>query len=137
MATKASSINQIEQYKEYWPDGTIRLEYHGGIADDGRFLLHGNEKWYYSSGSLQYEVEYELGQKIGTESWWDNMGQKTWELNYANDGDIWQQWWPNGNRKAESLWINGKCEGIAYTWDMDGKLMQEVQFEHGRLKTAQ
>lgn len=137
MITKASSIDQIEQYLEYWPDGTIRLEYQGGIADDGRFLMHGKEKWYHSNGSLQYEGEYELGQKIGTKSWWDNMGQKTWEWNYTGDGDTWQQWWPNGNIKAESVWVNGRCEGMANTWDINGKLIQEAQFEYGRLKTAQ
>ena len=29
----------VQEYKEYFEDGSLRLVYHGGIADDGRFLL--------------------------------------------------------------------------------------------------
>jgi hypothetical protein len=133
MESKASSINNIEKYREYWSDGTLRIEYQGGMADDGRFLLHGRQKWFTPDGDLQYEVEYELGQKTGTESWWNNKGQKTWEWIYANDGDTWHQWWPNGKKKAASTWVNAMCEGTAYTWDMNGKLILEAPFKQGRL----
>lgn len=127
------TIEKVEQFKEYWSNDKLRLEYSGGIADDGRFLLSGLERWYHPDGNLQYQAEYSIGVKTGKESYWNLEGQKLWEWVYTEDTATWKQWWANGVNKAESRWINGRCEGLARTWDPEGNLIREAEFENGRL----
>jgi hypothetical protein len=133
MRSKVTAIGRLTRYREDWPDGSPRIEYQGGIADDGRFLLHGKEKWYYPDGSLNYEVEYDLGRKTGVETYRDRRGQESWERNHSGDTSTWRQWWPNGRLKSESRWISGICEGMAYTWDPGGKLIREAFFVNGKI----
>ncbi len=127
-------IAEVKKFKEYWPNGTLRLEYLGGITGDGRFQLEGPEKWYYPDGSQQYQAEYSLGEKTGSEIYWNVEGQKIWEWTIEDGISTWEQWWPNGNAKAKSTWIDGKCEGLAYTWDFNGKMIREAEFKNGRIR---
>ena len=97
-----------------------------------RFLLHGRETWYYENGTVQYEVEYQLGEKIGREIYRSFDGKNQWEWIHQDNGNSqWKQWWTNGKNKAESYWRDGKCEGMAKRWDNDGKLISEVEFVKG------
>ena len=80
-----------------------------------------------------YEVAYDMGRKTGMESYWDMEGQKRWEWDWSGEVAIWRQWWPNGNKKTESGWVAGKCEGKASAWDPQGKLTGEVKFKEGRI----
>jgi antitoxin component YwqK of YwqJK toxin-antitoxin module len=80
-----------------------------------------------------YEVTYDRGRKTGVESYRDAGGQLQWEWDRSGEVAIWRQWWPDGTKKAESGWVEGKCEGKAYTWDPDGKLMGEVVFKEGKI----
>lgn len=43
MKSSTTSISDIKTYEERYPDGVIRLRYNAGIADDGRYLLHGTK----------------------------------------------------------------------------------------------
>jgi hypothetical protein len=133
MESKAGSVSGIESYRETWPDGTTRLEYKAGKGDDGRFLLHGKERWFHQDGTLMYEVTYDRGRKTAVESYRDADGQLRWEWDRSGEVAVWRQWWPNGRQKGESRWMEGKCEGKAYTWDPSGKLIGEVVFKEGRI----
>jgi len=132
MQPTATEVKDVRQYEEYYPNGEVRITYSGGIADNGRFLLEGTETWYYENGCRQYEVTYHLGRKVGIETYWAPDGTKRWQWNHQADGtSLWTQWWPNGQKKAESTWRNFMCHGIARCWDPDGKLISEKKFVNG------
>jgi hypothetical protein len=134
MQSAAQSIKMVQNYHESFPNGKIRMKYQGGIADDGRFLLHGKEIWYYENGKVQYEAEYNLGEKKGREIYRSIDGKIQWEWIHQDDGkSLWKQWWPNGENKAESSWKNGRCEGVAKLWDINGELISEMKFVNGEV----
>jgi hypothetical protein len=134
MNSKVSKIEDLHKFEETYPDGSLKLVYHFGKGDDGRKLLHGPEIWYHPDGTKQYEVTYQLGQKTGTESYWNLKGIKIWEWNHLENGQSqWTQWWPNGVKKAESHWIAKICNGPAKTWDYEGNLVTDVLYKNGKI----
>ena len=131
--TKKNS--NVKTYKEFYENGKLRIEYSGGFSDDGRFLLNGKETWYYEEGNVKYIVNYDMGKKVGVESYWNSNGLKIWEWKHIADGvSEWNQWWSNGIKKAESTWINLICEGRARVWDYKGNLLSDVVFQNGEIK---
>jgi len=134
MSSKAKAMMSVKKYEESYPNGKVKIAWSGGTADDGRFLLHGTETWYYENGQKQHEVEYQLGRKVGTESSWSREGKLVWAWEYRDGGNsIWRQWWPSGQMKSESGWRNFKANGPARLWDASGKLVSEVRFNMGKL----
>ena len=132
MASSATSILDVREYHEMYPDGKVKIEFSGGIADDGRFLLHGREIWYYPNGCNQREATYRLGRKTGQEIYWSPTGQMLWQWEHQDTGtSVWTQYWPNGQMKASSSWRNFKCYGTAQRWDRDGKHLSRVEFVDG------
>ena len=75
-------IQNTKVYTEYYPDGSIKLEYSGGTADDGKFLLDGIESWYYPDGNIQRKSIYRLGKKTGTEEYYSEDCKKLWCWEY-------------------------------------------------------
>jgi len=105
------------------------------VADDGRFLLHGTETWYREDGSKEWEVTYDLGRKRGLEVCWSRDGRRLWSWDHRADGDgtsVWAQWWPSGQKKAESTWRGFRADGLARRWDSAGTLAVETSFKTGR-----
>jgi antitoxin component YwqK of YwqJK toxin-antitoxin module len=138
MRSSARSIREVRTQEERYPNGTIRLHHEGGTADDGRFLLHGSQGWYYPNGRLQYEARYELGRKVGTETFWSADGSRLWQWQHQPDGvSVWTQFWPNGAKRAESSWRGFLCDGLAILWDQDGKVASETRFREGLLQPAE
>jgi len=134
MQSKTTAVSGVRRYEEKYPGGKTKMVWNAGIADDGRWLLHGPETWYWENGKMQRQAEYQLGQKIGQETAWDLNGAKQWEWQYGEDGtDVWTQYWPNGQKKAESTWRHFKCEGRAICWDMAGTLQSSVVFVDGKM----
>lgn len=133
MRNSATSITSVEDHVERYPDGRPRITWRAGIADDGRYLLHGPERWYHPDGTLQYEATFALGRKIGTETLYDTAGRKIWSWHHREDGTgTWTQYWPNGRPKAESEWRDHHADGIARRWNRDGDLISERKFTRGR-----
>jgi formylglycine-generating enzyme required for sulfatase activity len=134
MASKAKAVASVRKYEERYPGGRVRITYEGGIADDGRFLLHGTETWYYDNGQKQREAGYKLGRKVGSEIYRSREGVLLWSWEHGENGDsIWRQLWPGGQLKAESHWKNFMAEGGARLWDPAGRLLSEKMFHRGRL----
>lgn len=69
MKSTATRIHNAKKYYENYSNGEKRIEYSAGISDDGRFLLHGTETWYYPDGHKQREATYKLGKKVGKETY--------------------------------------------------------------------
>jgi antitoxin component YwqK of YwqJK toxin-antitoxin module len=102
------------------------------VADDGRYVLHGTETWYYEDGQKQWETRWELGRKVGTETRWSADGQVLWTWEHGEDGrSVWTQYWSNGEKKAESTWRHFKADGPARRWDRSGDLISDVTFRRG------
>ncbi len=119
---------------EKYPSGKVRATWSGVTASDGRYLLDGPETFYYESGAKQYEVTYRLGHKVGSETYQTEDGRTVWAWEHRPDGSsTWTQYWPNGQKKAESTWKNGRCEGTATRWDLSGKKISEREFRNGAL----
>ncbi|MBN1351404.1 SUMF1/EgtB/PvdO family nonheme iron enzyme [candidate division KSB1 bacterium] len=132
MQSTATAIRSVKKYTEYYADGKEKFVYHGGVADDGRFLLHGAETWFYSDGQKQREANYELGHKIGAETFWSAKGSVEWTWQHAADGTSrLTRYWHNGQKRSESTWKNHKCEGVATRWDSDGKVISRENFVDG------
>jgi len=133
MSSKATKIGKLKKYTEKYDDGKPRAGWSGGIADDGRFLLHGDEIWLYPNGKKRRHASYDKGQKIGKETFWAADGSVKWTWQHKDDGSsVWTQYWPNGNKKAMSNWRNSKCEGTAIVWDRDGSQVSRMAFRKGR-----
>ena len=58
MPNTAASVDGVREVRETYADGKPRIVWSAGIGNDGRYLLHGKERWYYEDGSKQYEVQY-------------------------------------------------------------------------------
>ena len=135
MQSTAATIKKVEAYTEYYPNGKKKIVYKGDIADDGRFLLHGEEIWYYENGGKQRQANYELGRKIGKEIFWSESGGVEWIWQHQPDGtSIFTRYWPNGQKRSESTWKNHKCEGVATKWDRSGKIVSQEKFVEGIIK---
>jgi hypothetical protein len=133
MSSKATEMGKVEKYTEKYEDGKLKASWSGGIADDGRFLLHGDETWFYPNGKKQRRASYDKGQKIGQETFWAADGSVKWTWEYKDDGSsVWTQYWPNGNKRAMSNWRDFKCEGTAIVCDTDGGQVSKMAFKKGR-----
>jgi hypothetical protein len=133
MASHARELTMPRAHEEHYPDGKVRIRSHGGVADDGRFLLDGTETWFYPDGRKQREAIYHLGRKTGIESYWSRSGALVWSWEYGAEAATWRQYGPEGRLRAESVWRNFKAHGPARLWDPSGKLVGERRFADGKL----
>lgn len=132
---ETTSISKVKNYQDKYQNGKVKIKWEAGIANDGRYLLHGKETWFYEDGKKQREANYKLGRKVGNEIYWSRDGKKLWEWQHKEDGSsIWIQFWSNGQKKSESIWQDFKCHGIATCWDMTGNVISQVEFSDGKIK---
>ena len=133
MANTASSVSRVKTYRENYPDGKKKFQFSGGIGDDGRFLLHGTETWYYPDGTTQRQADYDKGRKVATETYRSRDGKKKWTWEHNQDGSsMWTQYWPNGRKKAESTWKDFSCNGTSTVWNRDGEVISRNEFADGK-----
>ena len=127
----------VNPYQENYPGGGTKATWSAKTCDDGRYLLHGTETWYYESGRKQYEATYYNGRKVGAETYWgpDSLKQWSWGHNEPNDSSVWTQWWPNGLKHVESRWHYGGmvAHGDTYFWDWCGAPEAAWNFNDGDL----
>jgi antitoxin component YwqK of YwqJK toxin-antitoxin module len=124
-------------YHEYYPDGRLKCEYSGGRADDGRFLLHGQERWYYPSGALMMECCYSLGNRIGSYIYYGEGGTPIWEWEYKPEGLAVYRTFHAGEinscLRSVAAFRNRFAEGYAQTFAHNGELLKEAWYERGRI----
>jgi formylglycine-generating enzyme required for sulfatase activity len=130
-------ITGVKQSGERYPSGKIKATWAGDITREGEYRLHGEQVWYYENGNKQWQVTYEAGKKVGEEIFWDQQGKRIWTWDHNDDGtDLWTQYHPNGNMKAQSTWRNLRAHWEAKRWDYNGELISHHQFYNGRLQGA-
>jgi len=120
--------------RETYADGKTRATWSGKLDAAGRFLLSGDEVWYYPSGAKHYQVSWRDGMKTGVETYWLADGSKLFEWQHSEDGtSVWTQYWPSGKKRRESTWRDFKCQGTARSWDETGALTATREFKDGEL----
>jgi antitoxin component YwqK of YwqJK toxin-antitoxin module len=133
MANTATSVSKVKTYRENYPDGKMKFQFTGGIGNDGRFLLHGKETWYYPDGTIQHQANYDKGRKVGAEKYLSKDGKKIWTWQHSEDGSsLWTQFFPNGRKKAESTWNDFACNGMSTVWDREGNVITSFEFANGK-----
>jgi antitoxin component YwqK of YwqJK toxin-antitoxin module len=133
-AHEATPVREL-RHEELYPDGSLKGTWGGRVLDDGRFVLDGEQTWYWENGSRQYAVTYDLGRKTGEETHWTEEGVRDWTRDHGEDASsTWRQWWPNGQKKIESHWKHNRCVGTATHWDRDGQVVGRWEFEEGALQ---
>ena len=138
MLETAAEISNVKTYTEKYPDGRIKCTYDGGTAADGRFLLHGEEKWYYSCGALMTECSYQFGKRIGTCTHYSPEGDKIWEWEYREGGvALYKTYYGNNQLKTIGSYQNRIAHGWAERYAPDGKQESRVLFENGVIIKAE
>ena len=133
MKSRASQIRKVETFTQKFADGQIQFRWSGGVANDGRFLKHGEEKWYHPNGKLHYEATFHLGRKTGSEKLYRPDGTVVCHWQHNSDGtSIWTQFRQDG--KSESTWRGSIAHGKARTWDRAGRIVSEVNFVEGHIQ---
>jgi hypothetical protein len=76
----------VREYRETHADGSPRWVYHAGLADDGRWLLHGEETWFHANGRIARRATYALGTLVGLEERFDAEGRPIERWHHHDDG---------------------------------------------------
>jgi hypothetical protein len=133
MRPRAIRVGKVEAFTEEYSHGKLKARWSGGVADDGRFLLHGEQKFFFENGKPRYEAHYELGRKTGAETLWRADGSMQWRWDHRRDGtSSWTEFWENGNKKAESTWRGFLAHGRAERWDRNGRSVTAAEFTNGK-----
>mgnify|MGYP001618049402 CR=1 FL=1 len=112
------------------------MKVHSEVVNSVGLMKPGSavELTYYRDGKKQYEVHYDYGKKVGTETSWDPAGNRKWARDRRADGTAtWTHYWPNGQKKIESRWTGLTADGAATRWDRDGRVVAENRFDRGTL----
>lgn len=130
-ANTATSLRDVRDFTDRDADGRVHVRYRGGIGNDGRFLLEGEETWYQPDGKVQRTATYHLGQLTGPEKFYQD-GTLLWERDHRADGTmVWTNFWPDGKVRTQSTWRDLHAEGPAVLHDPSGREIYRVDFAHG------
>ncbi|GMW00386.1 MAG: hypothetical protein AMXMBFR84_15230 [Candidatus Hydrogenedentota bacterium] len=133
MTNSAHVIRDVNLYSESYPDGKPKHTWNAGVGDDGRYLLHGPESWFYSDGTKCYETTYELGQKTGLEISYAPNGQPEWKRDHTDkSNEVMSIYWQNGNLKSRSHWREFHAHGEAVSWNLNGDQTDCAKFDNGQ-----
>jgi hypothetical protein len=99
----------VGEYQQRYPDGKLQALWKAGIGSDGHYLLHGTETWYYENGQKQWQTDYDAGNPVGTETYWNADGSVAWTKVYAEDEThVWTVYRSDGTVRAKSKWRDRK-----------------------------
>ena len=128
----AGANSPVKKHSLKYANGRTQVTWSSRTGANGDYVLHGTETWYYPDGKKKYQVNYQDGRKVGTESFWLPGNILSWSWSHSADGgSVWTQYWTNGRKKVESHWRGFRADGVATRWDREGKLLQQVNFKDG------
>jgi len=134
----ATRVRDVREYVERYREDRIRIRYHGGVGDDGRFLWHGPAVWMTRDRRVVREATYVLGELSGRESFRDPRGTLLWTRDHrpADRSMEWTSYGPDGKVRTRSTWRDGRAEGTAVMLAPDGRELIRGEFEHGRVRAV-
>lgn len=134
MYERAAKLRDVETYTEKYENGQVKCVYSGGFAEDGRFLLHGEERWYYPSGQLMTECTYEYGVRKNRYVHYSELGDKIWEWEYLKDNTaVYKTYYSNNQLKTVGRYRSRIAEGWSETYSPEGKVTARFLFDNGRI----
>ncbi|MHC4335613.1 MAG: SUMF1/EgtB/PvdO family nonheme iron enzyme, partial [Planctomycetota bacterium] len=99
----------VKKYSETYPNGQVKVTWGAGVDQEGRYVLHGTETWYYENGQKQWQAEYSAGRRVGAETYWARDGKRQWKKMVNYDGTYhWTVWRPDGKVRGKSTWRGKK-----------------------------
>lgn len=127
-------VEQVKTFQEQYPSGAVRCQYAGGQEAGGRFLLHGEERWYYETGELEAVYHYSHGKPVATHTRYHKNGNKDWEWEYYSDNTARHSTYhATGTLRSTAGWRGKMAEGLAQTFREDGSVQSEVWFAKGEI----
>jgi len=144
--TPETTGGRIQEYAEKYPSGKTRSQWSARICPNGRYLLDGQETFFYETGRVEYEATYANGRKTGEETFWSPDGKKlwSWQHDLKTHRSVWTQYWPNGRKRVESTWNTqpeardlkrsfwGRvADGPVHQWNEDGTPARTGRFANG------
>jgi antitoxin component YwqK of YwqJK toxin-antitoxin module len=125
---------QVGTWKQWYESG--QQEGEGDCREDGtafevHWHLNGQKK---SEGGGKYLKEHRRWGKHDKWTTWNEHGQKA-EMHFRDNelhGKI-TMWHPNGQKKIDAEYVNGKMHGLTTTWDPDGNIVAEEYYIDGVL----
>jgi hypothetical protein len=96
---------------------------------------HGPAAAWYANGSKASAGEHRDGMKEGLWCFWHENGQMSGRGVFRDgksDG-VWETWHDNGQKESEGSYRRGLHHGQFTHWDRDGKIVQVLHYDHGRL----
>jgi antitoxin component YwqK of YwqJK toxin-antitoxin module len=121
-------------WKRYWPDGNLRSEIN---FMKGR--PEGPYKIYYAGGQLEEVGEWQEGKYTNKFQRFYANGRPKEELTYDQEGNrqgVQKYYHENGALALEVGMKDGAENGIQKRYDSDGQLMEERQFDNGKVKAG-
>ena len=141
MTSKATRlVTPRKEYVEYYADGKRKCLYHGGIADDGRFLLDGTETFWYPDGTVVWEADYYLGRRVGTFIYFDYQGNPVKRITYPDNKkenleECFETFWSKTDKiRTKAFFKNRKADGEAYLYDKEGNVISKAVFKDGKIE---
>jgi len=88
----------------------------------------------YINGQRTYYCAWKNNNRNGKKRLWYENGQKSYECNcniFLNGLE--RHWYEGGEKEFECNWINGYKDGKAMRWFRDGRIMNIIHWNHGKL----
>lgn len=87
-------------------------------------MLNGAALYFYNNGKLKEKGQYINGERVGSWTQYNELGNITGVAGFANDekNGEWIVWDDNGNKRFEMFYSNGKRTGTWKMWDDEGNL---------------
>jgi antitoxin component YwqK of YwqJK toxin-antitoxin module len=141
-ALTVSVLLQAELFTEHFNTGIVksRIEYKDGTRTrTSKGIKHGQEKVYYETGELAYEVMNVDGKRDGKLTWYDRDGNVL-EIMYYQKGKrhgINKLFYADGTLRSEVNYLFDKKEGPYREYFSNGELALEVNYKNGRKEGLQ
>ena len=133
--TPPTHMESTHTYQETYPNGHIKCQYTGGIADNGAYLLHGEEIWYYPCGGIKTKATYHLGELVGDYIYYQSNGHKVWawHIDPRTQLAAYTTYYHNGQVKSKGHYQGKFAQGAAQSFDINGQLTSDVMFHQGKI----
>ena len=137
-----STLLQAELFTEHFNSGVVksRIEYKDGTrTPTSKGIKQGQEKVYYETGELAYEVNNVNGQRDGKLTWYDRDGNILEILHYQKGKrhGVNKLFFSDGTLRSEVTYLFDKKEGPYKEYFSNGDLAMEVNYKNGRKEGIQ
>lgn len=141
-------------YKEYYQSGQLFVSgayklglrvgdwtYHHNSGEEAKKVTYvdgkpdGKVEVRRADGTLQAQEEYKNGKRHGTWISYDATGEQKLRESIYDDGKpdgVWKSWYPNGQQQREITFAGGTQNGQATEWDKEGVKRGEATFVDGK-----